>query len=118
MKTKHGIPQDQLNEIVIRDSKCVYCQKLMIQPYDIHNRADSATIEHLNHRADWYSVEDFVSNNKPVHSIVAICCGSCNSSRSDLPLLQWFKTEYCKEHNINAKTVSKVVREYIQRYET
>ena len=116
MKTKFGIPQKQLDEIVRRDKVCVYCRK-MFQSFDPYNRADSATIEHLNYRADWDSVGDFVSQGKPIYSIIAICCFSCNSSCSDLPLLQWFESEYCKDHNINIDTVSEVVRRYIKKYE-
>jgi hypothetical protein len=116
MKTKYGIPQIQLDKIVKRDKVCVYCRN-KFQPYDTHNRAGSATIEHLNYRADWDSVGDFVSQGKPVYSIIAICCFSCNASRSDLPLLKWFESAYCKDHKININTVSEVVREYINMYE-
>lgn len=117
MRTKYGIPQTQLDEIVIRDTVCVYCRKTMIYPYDITNRADSATIEHLNHRADWDSVRDFTSKGKDVQSIITICCGACNSSRSDLSLTKWFETSYCKSKDINQKTVSPVVLAYIKAYE-
>ncbi len=117
MKTRHGIPQDQLDEIVIRDNVCVYCKKTMLDPYNNSNHGDSATIEHLNHRADWDSVKDFVDRGESVSSIIAICCGSCNSSRSDLPLLKWFETQYCKDHKIKVGTVSTVVRVYVQKYE-
>lgn len=118
MKTKYGIPQIQLDEIVKRDKVCVYCRK-PFQSFDTHNRARSATIEHLNHRADWDSVGSFVSQGKPVYSIIAICCFSCNSSRSNLPLLQWFESAYCKDkdHIININTVSEVVRGYINTCE-
>ncbi len=117
MRTKFGIPQDQLDEIVTRDIDCIYCHKTMILPYDVNNRSDSATIEHLNHRADWDSVRDFVSNGKQVHSIIGLCCGGCNSSRRDLPLLAWFNAEYCKSRKIDEDTVSDVVRSYISEYE-
>jgi hypothetical protein len=116
MKTKYGIPQEQLDVIVARDKDCVYCHKAMI-PHDIANRSDSATIEHLNHRADWDSVQDFNSKNKPVYPIIAMCCWSCNSSRGSKPLLEWFKLNYCKKWNISQYSVSKVVRDYVNKYE-
>ncbi len=117
MKTKFGIPQDQLDEIVLRDEVCVYCQKEMINPFDIHNRSNSATIEHLNHRADWYSVQDFVGRGLSVHSIITICCGGCNSSRGAKPLRRWLESRYCKSRNINVDTVSPIVQRYIEKYE-
>lgn len=117
MKTKHDIHQDQLDRIVTRDSDCIYCHKKMIMPFDSKNRNDSATIEHLNHRMDWYSVQDFNSKNLPVDSIIGICCGACNSSRGSLPIIKWFETSYCKARNINKSTVSKVVQEYVDEYE-
>jgi len=118
MVTKHGIEQTQLDVIVARDTDCVYCHKIMIYPYDTANRADSATIEHLNHRADWYSVQDFNSRKVPVYAIIAICCGACNSSRGSKPLLEWFQKEYCTDRAINPDTVSEVVRDYINVYES
>ena len=117
MITKYGIPQQQLDVIIERDTDCVYCHKVMILPYDPANRAASATIEHLNHRADWNSVEDFVSQGQPVYPIIALCCGACNSSRGSKPLLEWFQTDYCKRWNISQTTAAPVVRSYIQQYE-
>ena len=117
MITKYDIQQEQLDIIVARDKDCVYCHKTMISPYDIAHRSDSVTIEHLNHRSDWYSVQDFNSKNLPVYPIVAICCGACNSSRGSKPLLKWFKTDYCQKWNINLDTVSEVVRDYANKYE-
>jgi hypothetical protein len=115
--TKYGIPQDQLNYIVDRDTTCVYCGKKMIIPFDAENRADSATIEHLSHRHDWDSIEHFISKGDNVYQVVAICCGACNSSRSDLPLGDWFNKNYCIERNISSKTVSNVVKDYIKTIE-
>jgi len=117
LKNKYGIPEEQLDEIFARDTLCVYCRKSMLFPYDVKNGGDSATIEHLNHRYDWDSVRDFTSKGKSVYSIIAICCGACNSSRSDLPLTKWFETSYCKIKDINPNTVSPVVSAYLQVYE-
>lgn len=117
MKTKHDIWQDQLDRIVARDIDCIYCHKKMIVPFDAKNRSDSATIEHLNHRADWYSVQDFVSKGLSVDSIIGICCGSCNSSRGSLPLLSWFESKYCKDRGITQSSVAQVVQDYIVQYE-
>ncbi len=109
MNNKFGIPEDQLEKVFLRDKNCSYCGKRMIFPYNINNRKNSATIEHLNFDGPFYwkdglKIEDIV-----------IVCGSCNSSRGIKPLPVWFKTLYCKERNINKKTVSTPVKKYLER---
>lgn len=106
MSNQYGIPEEYLNKIRERDKTCVYCHKTMIKPSDNSYRKDWATIEHLNHLPPW---------DNP--STVAICCGSCNSSRGNKKLLDWFKTPYCLEKNINSETTSEPVKEYIKIHE-
>jgi len=102
MKNKYGIPEDELEKIRARDKECVYCHKKMKKPHPDIRRKDWATIEHLNYLPPW---------NNP--TTVAICCGSCNSSRGIKKLKDWFKSPYCVERNINIKTVAKPVRKYL-----
>jgi hypothetical protein len=104
MKNKYGLPEEDLEKIRKRDKDCVYCHKIMTKAGSGGFRGDWATIEHLNHLPPW---------DNP--STVAICCGSCNSSRGAKTLPNWFKTSYCIEKNINIDTVSSPVRNYIQR---
>jgi len=106
MKNKYGLPEDRLEEIRLRDTNCVYCNKSMTNPKNGGFSGNWATIEHLNHLPPWDNPDT-----------VAICCKSCNSSRGAKPVCHWFKTEYCKSKNINIETVSKVVQEYILKYE-
>jgi len=106
MKNKYGLPEDRLNEIKVRDKTCVYCHKKIIKPSNDNCRKDWATIEHLNYLPPW---------DNP--STVVICCGSCNSSRGNKKLLDWFKTLYCIEKNINYDTVSQPVRDYIKNHD-
>lgn len=89
----------------------------MIFPWSKSNIADSAEIEHLNHRKDWDSVGSYMREGKDVSTIVAHCCHTCNSDRSDQSLLEWFKTPYCTSKDINYLTVATVVRDYIGAYE-
>jgi len=117
MKTKFNIKQEQLDKIFERDKLCVYCSKEMIFPFDKYNRKDSATIEHLNHIQNWDSVNYFNDKNMPVYPIIAICCSSCNSSRGTKLLREWFESDYCIINNININTVSKVVKNYIDKFE-
>jgi hypothetical protein len=102
MSNKYGIQEK--DEIVIRtrDKVCVYCHKKLVEPNSDNKRTDWATVEHLNHLPPW---------NNPL--TVAICCFSCNASRGNRRISDWFKGEYCLERNINEKTVAKPVREYL-----
>lgn len=106
MKNKYGLPEDKLDQVAERDKDCVYCHKKMIFPWTNDNRRDSATIEHLNHLPPWDNVKS-----------VTMCCGSCNSSRGALPLRKWFERKYCTDRDINEKTVAKVVKSYIRKFE-
>ncbi len=106
MKNKYGLPEEELNRIKKRDKFCVYCHKKMITPYQRSCKKDSATIEHLNHLPPWNNIDT-----------VAFCCGSCNSSRRDKKIKDWFKTKYCLERNINYNTVAKPVKGYLDNYE-
>lgn len=104
-----GIPEKELEKIRARDKRCVYCHKKMIYPYDSNNYSDSATIEHLSPFKPFYWNEGMKIEN------IAICCGSCNSSRGSKRLLDWFKTDYCKIKNINENTVAAPVKDYLAR---
>lgn len=102
MSNKYGLPEDELEKTQMRDKVCVYCHKAMWQPSGNVSRKDWATIEHLNYQPPW---------NNP--KTVAICCGSCNSSRGIKKLKDWFKSDYCVERGINIKTVAKPVKDYL-----
>ena len=109
MTNKFGIPKKELQKIRTRDKKCVYCHIEMIFPYDINNRKDSATIEHLNFDGPFYWDKGLKAED------IVICCGSCNSSRGIKKLQDWFKIQYCIIRNINQNTVSNSVKEYLKR---
>ncbi|MDA0376724.1 MAG: hypothetical protein O3A80_05480 [bacterium] len=90
----------------------------MKQPNSGGFRGDWATIEHLNNRLDWDSVGCYVCAGKSVPTVIAICCGSCNSSRGSKSLRDWFKTKYCSDNRISSTTVSPVVNDYMNQYES
>lgn len=108
-KKNFGIPADVLSEIMKRDRECVYCHKLMINPYDMENRRDSVTIEHLSPDPPFHWSDGMRADN------IVLCCGSCNSSRGAKKLIDWFKSPYCIAGNINANTVAEPVRNYLKR---
>src|SRR3989344_4547350 len=100
MSNKYGIPEKELKKIRERDTYCVYCHKMMYDySHAIGSPSDKATIEHF-----------YPPYNDP--STVAYCCSSCNSSRGPKELLDWFKTKYCKDNNINEKTIAESVKKY------
>ncbi|NQV88043.1 MAG: hypothetical protein HQ402_00615 [Parcubacteria group bacterium] len=106
MKNKYGLPEKELERTKTRDKTCVYCHKVMIEPSSGGDRKDWATIEHLNHLPPWDK-----------SATVAYCCGSCNSSRSNKRIIDWFETSYCIGKNINFDTVAQPVRDYVRNYE-
>lgn len=110
-KKNFGIPDDVLAEIMGRDRECVYCRKLMINPYNVQNRRDSVTIEHLSPHPPFHWSDKMEANN------IVMCCGSCNSSRGAKELVDWFKSSYCISKNINENTVAAPVKSYLIRLE-
>ncbi len=95
-----NIPKLLEDEIVIRDTHCVYCGIKFDSSKQ--NRRSYPSWEHIVNDAKIISREN-----------IARCCMSCNASKGAKDLLDWFKTEYCKSKNINAESVAKVVREAI-----
>jgi len=106
MSNVYGLPEDALIKIRERDTECVYCHKEMTIPKNGDDRRNWATIEHMNDQPPF---------NDP--TTVAICCGSCNSSRGVKKLLIWFESPYCKQRNISFVTVAGPVKKYITEYE-
>lgn len=106
MVNKYGLPERDVDRVRARDKQCVYCGKDMVEPVHGTSTRDWATIEHLNHLPPW---------DNP--ATIAICCGSCNSSRGPKPILKWFDSAYCRENGIDPSTVAQPVLDYIRQYE-
>ncbi len=104
MANKYGLSEKELDTIRKRDTTCVYCHKKMTDPKSGGPRSDWATIEH--YLPPWSD-----------HLTVTICCFGCNASRGPKTLLEWFKTSYCLEKNINEKTVAEPVQWYLKLFE-
>jgi hypothetical protein len=102
----YGLPEADLEAVRQRDKNCVYCHKEMLEPSPDAKRTDWATIEHLNHLPPW-------DNPKTI----AICCTSCNSSRGNKRIVDWFESRYCKERAISPATVAQPVLAYIIEFE-
>jgi hypothetical protein len=106
MSNRYRLPEDKVDAVRERDTRCVYCHKEMHKPSASVARASWATIEHFNHLPPW---------NNP--DTIGICCFSCNASRGNKLILDWFRTAYCKERDISPSTVAVPVLEYISRHE-
>jgi len=102
MSNTYGISDRVEREIRARDKRCVYCHRPM-EPSTSARGPSEATMEHFNNDGPFDKKRN-----------VAICCRSCNSSRRDKSLAEWFKTPYCRGKSINKETVSKPVREYMR----
>lgn len=99
MKSKYGISGTVLAKLRLRDQNCVYCRVPMTEWKDRTNESDFATIEHL-----------YPPGNDPTW--VSWCCMGCNRSHQ-IQLLEWFKTSYCVERNIDHHTVAQIIQEFL-----
>ena len=106
MKNNFGIPADVLHRMAARDISCVYCAK----EFSADSRRDMQTIEHLNEKPPFNWHEGLKEEG------LAICCGSCNSSRGKQSLLDWFRTPYCTDRPIpiGADSVAEAVKRYLR----
>ena len=99
---KYGMPLADYEKLVKKYKKCVYCQRRLVKRVgSIGPQGKAGTVEHLDYRGN-------------SGSYVAMCCGSCNSSRGKKPLLEWFEMPYCAKRNITEKRVHPIVRKYIR----
>jgi hypothetical protein len=105
MSNQFGIPKDIELKLRDRDKTCVYCGCTM-KAGDAKRRP---TIEHFNWDGPFYWKEDLKEED------LAICCGSCNSSRGVKTLPDWFESPYCISRKINDKTVAAPVKRYLAR---
>lgn len=104
---RYGLRGKDLADIRDRDQTCVYCHKAMAPSGSDGPRSDWATIEQLNHLPPWDNPRT-----------VAICCWSCNSSRGNRILSEWFASEYNCSRGINESAVAKPVRDFLQDVDT
>jgi hypothetical protein len=98
-----NIPDWLEDKIRRRDKLCIYCHiKMKSYPRARGVPRNKATWEHIDN-------DDMRSETN-----IAICCGACNTSKGAKTLSEWFESEYCNKKNINEKTVSAVVRNWLR----
>jgi hypothetical protein len=103
---RFGIPAETEQRIRARDTRSVYCGK----QFSRASRKDMPSIEHLHEKPPFHWQEGLKEGG------LAICCRSCNSSRGNKSLRDWFQTPYCTQRDmpINSDTVAEPVRNYLR----
>jgi hypothetical protein len=106
MPNRFGIPADVEERLRARDTRCVYCAKR----FSRRSRKDWPTIEHLSEKPPFYWHHGLKEEG------LAICCWSCNSSRGNKSLGDWFRTSYCLDRTnpIGENTVAATVRAFLR----
>lgn len=106
MPNSFGIPSEVERRIRARDTRCVYCGKHFVT----YSPMDRPTIEHLNEKPPFYWHEGLREEG------LAICCGSCNSSRGNKCLQDWFRSRYCTDRPtpIDGDTVAEPIKRYLE----
>jgi len=114
MANQFGIALRDEQALRERDKTCAYCHKAMQTFPEIKAgrgaREDLASIEHLNFDGPFY-----IKDGLRIEDIV-ICCIGCNSSRGVRRHLDWFKSAYCAQRNINPDTVAVPVQNYLREF--
>jgi hypothetical protein len=105
---KWGIPVEIENKVKLRDKCCVYCGKEFNKPVGINGKLCKATWEHIDN-ARW--------NDKSIMEVnISLCCASCNSSKGQKKIREWFKSEYCIRLNINEHTVAAIIKLFLREF--
>lgn len=107
MVNSFRIPDEVEQRLRERDQVCAYCGCQMKAYVGVPGcPGDKATIEHLNRHPPFYWPD-------LDEGTLVIACGSCNSSRGEKRIMDWFETEYCQERAIGPDTVNPVVQAYL-----
>ncbi|MGO4912599.1 HNH endonuclease [Leeuwenhoekiella sp. W20_SRS_FM14] len=102
MANQWGIPADVEKLVLSRDKKCVYSGV----DFSINHvsRKTKPSWEHIINDIHLSSVEN-----------IALCCISCNASKSAHKLEEWLTGKYCLSKSINENTVAEVVQNVIRK---
>ena len=92
-----NIPDWLEQEVLARDTDCVYCGIDFSFPISI--RGTKPSWEHIVNDASIVTREN-----------IARCCISCNASKGTKELEPWLQSKYCKRKCINKASVAQAVR--------
>jgi hypothetical protein len=100
---KWNIPDWLEKEVRARDEVCVFCKVKFTK-----------SKKKKKHNASW---EHIINDTSIINRYnIVLCCSGCNSSKGVKSLQEWFKSDYCKNKNINLNTVSDIIREHYKIY--
>ena len=105
---KWRIPESLETLVRARDRNCVYCGVELTEWSAQGDRKRNATWEHIDN--DRWNDRSIMALN------VAMCCNACNASKGAKPIRKWLASAYCKERNINEKTVAGVVQQFLKMF--
>src|ERR1700734_3094918 len=87
-----------------RDKNCVYCG-IAIRRFRLKQPRE-ANVEHIDNE----NICPLCVTN------LAMCCRSCNSSKSTRPLSTWLDSRYRLDNEITRHSVSQVVKKWLWNY--
>ena len=96
-----NIPTWLEEEVISRDSNCVYCNIDFSLPTS--SRGEKPSWEHITNDELIISREN-----------IARCCMSCNASKGAKDLKTWLQSNYCKRKGINEQTVAKGIQDVLR----
>jgi hypothetical protein len=92
-----NIPAWLEQEVIQRDTSCVYCRISFGQPEC--RTGGRPSWEHIVNDARIVTREN-----------ISLCCRACNSSKGVKLLEVWLESAYCKRRGISRETVAEVVK--------
>jgi len=93
------IRQDKRQAIYLRDGyACIYCGAAVEDPGTV------LTLDHLHPR-------NLGGGNE--HTNLVTCCLSCNSSKQDLPMREWYRT--LADRGVDVTDLPKKIRRHTRR---
>lgn len=101
MANNWNIPGWLEKEVRERDKKCVYCN-VEFTPVNVSQKT-AASWEYIINDATIITKEN-----------IALCGCSCNSSKDQKKLFEWFQLKYCNDRGINSDTVASIVKRAIK----
>jgi hypothetical protein len=102
MANRWGINKNVEELVKQRDKNCIYCGISF---------TNSATTRKT--RASWEHITNDIRINGPDN--IALCCGSCNSSKGSKLLRDWLKSKYCETKGITKDNVADIVKLYLNK---
>jgi hypothetical protein len=84
-------------QVIARDKQCIYCRLVFSAPFT--SRAACPSWEHIVNNLDLITLDN-----------IALCCGSCNSSKGKKSLQEWLQSAYCLRLGITEQSIAAVAK--------